>query len=122
MYTRRTPFSSARCVSIEVAVAGVERDVLHHRFVRKEPDTAVAAIDRLTLRERQHRPAEAETLGGRSNRHVVEQHGVFLRDEDDDSLDRTVVLDDVHAARFDQGAVVSSIGTGFRPRRGTYLP
>ncbi len=58
------------------------------------------------LCELQHPATQARSLCGRSNSYVVQEHRIALRDEHKDALHDAVAFHDVHAAFFDQGAVV----------------
>src|SRR5918995_1027896 len=71
--------------------APIERHVLRHGFVRIEPDRSQAPFPGHSLGEGDQRAAVAASLRVGTYGHVIEEHRMLFRNEDEDSTNAALV-------------------------------
>ncbi len=95
-----------RLVRLDEAQVGVEGQVFGHQLVRVESYCLKTRVPRRLLGESDEPTAVTAALSRRPKRDIVEQHGVGLGDEHDETLYATVTCQDEDTFLADQKPVI----------------
>ncbi|OUL67312.1 hypothetical protein HK16_02185 [Acetobacter senegalensis] len=93
-------------VRLSISDALIEGEVFSHGFIGKELDVTETSLGGGVFRKLQQSSPYTQSLRNGSDRHVVKQHGICLRDQDKDAVNRFIMKGNVNAPAVDQGSII----------------
>ncbi|MCP1197596.1 hypothetical protein NKW84_17345 [Acetobacter senegalensis] len=98
---------------LSIPDALIEGEVFSYGFIGIELDVTETSLGGGVFRKLQQSSPYTQSLRSGSDRHVVEKHGIGLRDRDKDVVNRSIMKGNVNALAADQGSIIVQRRTRF---------